>query len=429
MIVLIVLDQLRADALGCAGNPYVRTPSLDALASRSIRFETCLTNGPLCRPARMTLMTGLPVHEHGQISNQGVRPPAALPSHVRQMREAGWHTAVVGKTHLHDGTGHLDEHRGVLDAWGFADALELPDPRAHWLRSAHSDWLGPRKHERWRSFVIQEQESHELASPDDAPWCLAPEDHLDRFCARAAIERIRTLPRRSYLQVSFPGPHPPFDPPRAWLDSLALDEAPPPILERTGPLSPVAASYRSQRRRTWSEAEWRRVRRAYFAKVSFLDACVGEVLDAIPDDAWIILTSDHGELLVDHGVTGKVLPYEQATRVPLMIRPPGGCDGRVVREVVDHLDVVATLRSLGGIESPHGRTLLNDVSSKEVVFECMGYVALRTERATLAWDRRLDEPVELYDRSVDPQETHNAVRDSPQLLEEMAQRLRSRLVG
>lgn len=423
MIVLIVLDQLRADALGCAGNGYARTPRLDRFAARAIRFDTCLTNGPLCRPARMTLMTGLPVHTHGQISNQGVRLPDALPSHVRRMREAGWHTAVVGKTHLHDGTGHLDEHRGVLDAWGFTDALELPDPRAHWLRSAHSDWLGDEKHARWRSFVIQEQESHELASPDDAPWSLSAGEHLDRFCARAAVERIATLPERSYLQVSFPGPHPPFDPPRAMLESFALDEAPPPILERTGPLSPVASRYRAQRRRTWTEEEWRRLRRAYFAKVSFLDACVGEVLDAIPDDAWIVLTSDHGELLVDHGVSGKVLPYEQATRVPLVVRPPGGCEGRVVRRAVDHVDVVATLCALGGIESGRGRSLLEDVESKDVVFECMGYVALRTERATLAWDRQRGEAVELYDRSVDPLETHNAVRDLPQLLAELTERL------
>lgn len=408
MIVLIVLDQLRAD--------FVRhMPHLSRLAQRSLRFEACVTNGPLCRPARMTLMTGQHVHEHRQSTNQGVRPPT-LPSHVRLIRDAGWHTAVVGKTHLHDGTGHLDDHRDVLHEWGYLDVLELPDPQAHWLQSAHSDFLGD-KFERWRSYVVQEAERQECVLPDDAPWHLDAEDHLDHFCAMKAVERLSTLPQRSYFQVSFPGPHPPFDPPRAWFENVDLKSIPEPILTRTGPLSPVAKRYRARRRRTWSASQWQTLRAAYQAKVTFVDWCVGKVLEAVPPDAWIVVTSDHGELLVDHGVTGKVLPYEQATRVPLIVRPPGGMEARVDSGAVDHRDVVATLCELAGVERMGDASLVPRVRgerapSKNVVFEAMGYVALRTNDATLAWDRQLEAPVELYDRKLDPQETHNAIHDS-----------------
>lgn len=404
-IILFYFDQLRYDATG---------PNLERLAKDAIRFETCITNAPLCRPARITMMTGRPVHEHGFDTNHHVPDPDAVESHVRRLRdEAGYHTVVVGKTHLHDGADHLDENRPLLERWGFADACELPDPQQHFIRSAHSDWLGPDKYRRWRDYAAHFR--HDAPPPEAAPWHLSSEDHLDSFCARAAAERIRSYAgdRPLYLQVNFPGPHPPFDPPA---ERLPITEPPPPISSKsTGPVPPV---FDRQRRRQPSLTfeSLAHLRRRYFGKVALVDYALGVVLDALDeaglsDEAWIALTSDHGELCGDHGFFGKVLPYEASIRVPLLLRPPGGLPAITDSSAVDHIDLVKTLMAIGGVESDVD--LRNGTSrNRAIVFENMGCVGVRTDAETMLWDRSLGRPVLLFDRQCDPEEHHNVVDEA-----------------
>jgi len=461
-IVLLFPDQLRADALGAVGNRFVRTPNIDRLAAESVRFDVCITNAPLCRPARVTLMTGQPVAAHGMRTNLRAPDPSSLPSHVRRLRdEAGYHTVVVGKTHLHNGGRHLDDHRDVLSAWGFADAIELPDPQQHNVQSAHSDWLSSTtakssrdKFLRWKDYLAQHLRSADsvgLPPPDAAPWNLSTEDHLDSFCARAAANTIAEYKgdQPLYLQVNFPGPHPPFDPPSQFLAALDPNDAalPLPILEESsGPRSPITRRYRRNKRPRWSESDARALRTSYFGKVSLVDRGIGRVLQAIDDqrladEAWIILTSDHGELLGDHHLTGKVLSYESAIRVPLLIRPPGGAIHAVDRGSVDLLDVVSTITDIAGLSPMElsGRSLADRVHGAGVepsngpgtanVFEAMGYVALRTARATLVWDREQGRAVELFDRARDPKQLHNAVADGgyQPLIAELLDQLKARV--
>jgi arylsulfatase len=427
-IVLFFLDQLRADAIGAAGNPYVRTPHIDALAAESIRFETCITNAPLCRPARISLLGGQPVGVHRFDDNQRVPRPGSLPSHVAELRDAGYHTAVVGKTHLHAGIGHLDRHKASLEAWGYREIVELPDAQMQQLRSAHSDWLTATtrpgdidKHVRWKDFVANHQPTTD--PPDAAPWHLDTEDHLDSFCARRAAEIVRAPSDRPlYLQVCFPGPHPPFDPTTEYLpDPHGL---PAPISgPRKGPVAPVEQRYRRAQRR-WTAEDIARSRRAYFGKVALVDRGIGHVLAALretrlDEQAWILLAADHGELLGDHGFHGKVLPFESSIRIPLLIRPPGGTTARVDRGVTELLDVVATVRSIAGVEAGRwGASLADRVRapspsppSKDVVFGNLGYAGVRTAELTMTWDARSGDPLELFDRAVDPQQLENRVED------------------
>jgi choline-sulfatase len=421
-IVLFFPDQLRADALG------IGTPNLSRLAAESVRFD-CITNAPLCRPARITMMTGLPVAAHGFDTNRRVPRPGSLPSHVAAVRDAGYRTIVVGKTHLHDGRGHFDRHRDVLEAWGFAESVELPDPQQHWVRSAHADWLSattPKgaidKYDRWRDYVV----NHTLgAPPDGPPWHLSTDDHLDMFCAGAAAAEIRACADPFYLQVNFPGPHPPFDPTTEFLEAVDPRAFPPLRPPTEGPATPIALRY--QRYHGSENLDLDRLRAAYFGKVALVDRAIGLVLDAMErlmDEAWILVTSDHGELLGDHGFTGKVLAYEPAIRVPLLIRPPGGIAGWTDRGSVDHLDVIATIAAIAGAEFIGPGTSLADRvlrgpsapaahEHKTVVFENMGYVGVRTRGAKLTFDRRMGRPVELYDRIRDPSESWNVV-DEPE---------------
>jgi arylsulfatase len=412
-VVLVFLDQLRADAIG-----HGWTPNIDALAAESVAFETCITNAPLCRPARISLLSGQPVSVHRFDDNQRVPRPGSLPSHVAELRDAGYHTAVVGKTHLHAGVGHLDRHKATLEAWGYQEIVELPDAQMHQLRSAHSDWLTATtkpgdvdKHVRWLDFVANHRPTSK--PPDAAPWHLDTEDQLDSYCARRAVEIVRApRDRPLYLQVCFPGPHPPFDPTSEFLRTT--DPAAPIRGPRKGPVSPIELRYRRAQRR-WTAEDIAASRRAYFGKVALVDHNVGRVLAAVDDRAWIILTADHGELLGDHGFHGKVLPFESSIRIPLIIRPPGGTRGRVDRGVTELLDVVATIRTIAGLAA--SSSLVDRVHApspptpRSVVFANLGYVGLRTPELTLTWDARTGEPLEVFDRTVDPQQLENRVED------------------
>ena len=113
-IVLFFPDQHRGDAMGCAGNPVVRTPNLDRLSEGGVVFDRCYTSSPLCMPARASLITGQPVNAHGVWGNNLVEADRHGPSHVRNIRDAGYRTAIIGKTHLYANQrndGHTREHR------------------------------------------------------------------------------------------------------------------------------------------------------------------------------------------------------------------------------------------------------------------------------------------------------------------------------
>ncbi len=131
-ILFIFADQMRGDSLGCLPGSPVITPNLDRLASEGITFTRCQSNSPLCAPARAVLMTGQLPRENGIWSNRSGADPEG-PSHVRNIRDAGYHTAIIGKTHLWRdrarGAGtHVKEMDQNLESWGFDHRLEINDP-------------------------------------------------------------------------------------------------------------------------------------------------------------------------------------------------------------------------------------------------------------------------------------------------------------
>lgn len=438
-IVYLYVDQLRFDALRATGNPIGVTPNLDRLAGQAVWFSRCVTNGPSCRAARTSMITGLQVFAH-HVWDNFVLPDPRLQSHVRRIRdEAGYHVMVIGKTHLHDGLGHFDDHKNKLVVWGFSDAVELPDPQQWNFESAHSDWLTATtpagqedKYQRWQSYILGY--TWDSAPPDHAPWLLSSEDHLDRFCGRTASDFIRSYAgdQPLYLQVCFPGPHKPFDPTSEYLAlydpndprmSLPILATPQP------PIAPLVETYLGIKFEDWTEVSGRALRASYYAKVSLVDDAIGEVIDALEaagiyDDAWVILHSDHGELVADHQMTGKVLGYEGAIRVPLLVKPPGGVAAWEDRGQVDQMDVTSTLLAIAGLD-PAGygdRNLVPRIlggatgaeahASKIVMYENLGTVGLRTDRYKLSWDLATGLPVELYDLQTDPTEEANRVQDT-----------------
>ena len=123
-ILFIFSDQHRAEALGCNGNAAIQTPNLDRIASDGVTFTQCYTNAPLCMPSRASMMTGQYVRDHGMWWNAFALDPEKHPSHVRNIRDAGYHTGQIGKTHLY-------MHRSNEDNTHSRDYTHILNARMH----------------------------------------------------------------------------------------------------------------------------------------------------------------------------------------------------------------------------------------------------------------------------------------------------------
>jgi len=442
-IVLIFTDQQRADTFGYAGDPVAITPNADRLAAEGVVFPRCCASAPVCVTTRASLISGKPVHEHGVWS----MPDPELrhgTSQVRNIRDAGYHTAVVGKTHLRHGQRHTRDHLDEMHEWGYVEPTEISGPvESMTTDSPYTDHLAKKglldvHREYLRTYVRGERER--VLVPWETPPCLLPtEDHLDMYIARKAAEWVRgyTGAEPFYLQVCFGGPHNPWDSPASYRRLYDAESMPLSITEeQKGPVAPlveIMLAGAAAKLDRMSASQNRVMKTYYYGKVSLIDDGIGLVLDALRDhghmdNTWIVYSADHGEMLGDHGLIAKKVFYEGAVKVPCVVRPPGGIDGWVSNGLTDHLDIAATLMDAAGaeaIEGSPGRSLvpLVDAGADDgnaqrhraaVLSEFAGldpYSMVLTDRFKMTVDTRTREPLDLYDMAEDPAELHNRVDD------------------
>ena len=444
-ILFIFTDQQRADTMGYADDSVALTPHSDRLASEGVVFRRCCTGSPVCMTARTSLITGKQVHEHGvwTFANPDLRHG---PSHVRNVRDAGYRTAVVGKTHLWPhGTGHTRDHLEEMHDWGYVDAVEIPGPvesattgspytdhlRDEGLLDVHLEYLGTH---------LKGKHQHVAMPWELPPSNLPTEDHLDMFIARKAQEWLDRYEGAEpfYLQVCFGGPHDPWDAPAEYRRRYDADAMSLSITEaQTGPVSPhvdMMLKGAPHKLDGMSQAENRVMRTHYYAKVSLIDDCVGRVLGALEKrgwmrDTWIVFSSDHGEMLGDHGLMAKKVFYDGAVNVPCIFRPPGGGGPWQSDALTDHLDIAATLLDIAGAEAfeeSNGESLLSlihngkdaagahshrDAVLSEFGLPPMAFSMVRTDRYKMSVNTSTREPQDLYDMREDPRELHNRVND------------------
>lgn len=434
-------DEWRPDALGCAGNPVIRTPNLDALAARGVRFPSAYAECPVCQPSRISLYTGEYPSGHGLQDNE-LQPfherncpgPDDFPTFPQRLQAAGYYTATVGKHHLAK-RDNMDPEKTA--AYGFDFVREEIDkqqlcedrdtPYTRYLR-------GKGLYEKWCAHHAESTRMRrfDIPGPVARPDCLDPEDTLDAFIGRSACEFVHQQASQRqpfFLWVTFVGPHPPFDGPDAYADAYDPETIPmgpmgwePTPENRYGEYVRWHIDYQQLDRR--DDASFRLMAKYYYARCALVDHAIGRIVRAIADaglgdHTWILFSSDHGELVGDHGFYGKRVFYRNSVNVPQFVVPPGFGPGRVASGLTQGSDVPATLLDLAG-QAPVGQggmSLLPGVQSPEtrlraIAFsEIASFLMVTDDRCKLVIDERTLEPQVLYDMQADPDERRDFLGD------------------
>jgi len=451
-ILIIMPDQLRADTLGCSGNPVVRTPNIDRLAGEGVRFTRAYTVSPICMSARASFVSGLYPHNHHMWTNSGSLP-AEDETFFHHLQRCGYYTAHIGKSHFYPHRGeHLREHEGYMHARGLDYVHETTGP---WATARTDSYMT----DHWRKKGLleafrEDYERRRRVGPKAVwPSPLPAEEFLDSYIGRKAVEFLESYDggRPFCLFVGFGGPHPPWDAPGEYADMYSPDEVPPPMpIEKAGDWVPDYALGRMREGIVdASEGDFRRMKANYYGKVSLIDHWVGEILRTLERRGWseetlVVFWSDHGEMLGNHGRLGKVVFYESSSRVPLIIRYPGRVPAGVTSHaLVEIVDVFPTLLEAAGAEPSErclGRSLWKvlerpDSGHRKAVFgEIFASGSynfmVRTDRYKYAMDDA-GRGYMLYDLWADPEERENLVgrRDMKKVEEEHRELILRFLVG
>ncbi len=347
-IVVVQADQLAPQALGAYGDEAARTPNIDALAEDGAVFDRAYCTTPLCAPSRASMMTGRMPSDLGCHDN-GDDFPSSVPTFAHHLRSAGYHTALIGRMHfIGPDQHHGFEERLTTDVYP-ADMDMVPD----WRRDP-ADRL-PWYHDADAVFTAGVSLATVQQDFDDEVGFRALR-HLD--------DRVRVNQREGedvpFLMVtSFIHPHDPYEPPAEHWDRFAGVDIPDPAHPQVPSRDADPHTHRLRvmsgfDRREPTLEETRRARRSYYAAVSYIDDHVGRIRARLDDlglreSTIIVVTSDHGEMLGEKGLWFKMSPYEQSSRVPLIIHGPEHLvpAGRYANPV-SLLDLAPTLHEIAG---------------------------------------------------------------------------------
>jgi choline-sulfatase len=434
--------------LGCAGDTGVLTPSLDRLAGEGVRFSRVSCQGPLCMPSRASFMTERYVRDHGVYTNWA-EIPTDVPTYVWALRAAGYHTTLLGKAHLYLDENlqakHIDDLADRLMALGFTEVIETGDKFMGEIPNRYTDFLESRglldtykRHVADRSYQGENEDGRNATKKvpmwDSTPMPVPLDAYIDSWHGDEAVRWIEGYerPEPFFLFVGFPGPHDPWDAPREAVDRYdGVEVSMPrstrrPSTDGTGRYGALLNSFLwLSDTETMTDDAIRGMRRAYSADISVIDDAVGRIVTALEhkgllDDTWLVYTSDHGEMGGNHGMMSKCVLFQPAVRVPLIVRPPGGCQARVVDTLVEHLDVPATVRHVAGapeVPQSEGRSLLgyvggDDPQERSVsISENWGFASFETDRHKIIVDEDAGTPCQLFDLHDDPYEDRNLVED------------------
>ncbi|MBL9216485.1 MAG: sulfatase-like hydrolase/transferase [Opitutaceae bacterium] len=334
-ILLVMTDQHDPAIAGFAGDPVVHTRHLDALARQSVRFTAAACTAPACTPSRMSMLTAKEVHRCAGWGNHWI----IFPEHVTwpgHFAAHGYRTCLVGKMHY----GGRDQMQGFQDR-PYGDLRHglghQPDPLAMF-----PGYAGPRS-----------------GGVSEVPESLMQDVVVTRETLAYVLEHEAAGTGQPwFVCASYGRPHSPYTAPGRYLRRYR-DRVPPPPDGGAVPDEPLAAKV-AETYRGLQPDEIRRGREGYYAALDFVDDCIGELLDGLRkqgllENTIVIYTSDHGEMLGNHGLWAKTVYYQRSVGVPLLLSGPGIAAGaHEVAHPVSLMDLFPTTCELAGLPVPEG---------------------------------------------------------------------------
>jgi arylsulfatase len=360
-IILIITDQQRYDTINALGFDYMETPNLDRLVNEGVAFSNCHITAPSCVPSRASLFNGLYPHSSGIYKN-GDRWTR---SWVEQLADSGYHCVNVGKMH----TVPFETPLGFHERYVVENKDRYLEGRYYfdeWDKGLAANGLVKQQRETYR----KRSDYRERLGAFE--WELPEKLHSDMFVGDMATWWLDAFPQTQplFLEIGFPGPHPPYDPIERYAQPYLQKDLP--IVDVTDrELQDQPAAFKEMRvhntevdhdsvvHKLAPSREQRHRQRAYYlANVTMIDEKIGQVLDALDrngylDNSVVIFTSDHGDCLGDHGHSQKWTMYDQITRVPAIVWSPGRFKGgRTVDSLFQLMDFGPTILNLAGVPVP-----------------------------------------------------------------------------
>ena len=426
-ILIIMADQLTALALGCYGNPDVKTPRIDQLAKDGVQFNAAYSSSPLCTPARYAFMTGQNVSQCGGYDNAAYMP-STMPTFAHYLRMMGYRTCLAGKMHfVGPDQLHGFEERLTTDVYP-ADFGWMPD------------WTNPDERiDLW----YHNMSSIKQAGVASITNQLTYDDEVGAKSVQAIYDHARTEDERPLcLVTSFIHPHDPYACRKKYWDlyeevDIAMPSVPRPARDDNDPHNLRLEKVIALDAVDVSDEEIINARRAYYANISYIDDWIGKLCETLDecgmsDNTTIVFTSDHGDMLGEFGLWYKMSFREWSCRIPMIVHQPGRFAARNVEQPVAQVDVLPTLLDLAheftGADIPEaldplsGRSLLplckgddsNDPNAcvSEFLGEGTGAPMLMIRRGQYKFISCMTDPDQLFDLRADPNEVNNLANDS-----------------
>lgn len=355
-IVVIMADQWAADAVAALGHSAVITPHIDAVVASGATFSNAYCNSPICAPSRAAFTTGTLVRRN-RVYDNGSELAASTPTFMHSLRQHGYETVLSGKMHfLGPDQLHGFERRLTTDIYpaGF-------DWTPDWSRGTYPN---------------QGTSVRRLQEAGVCTWntqLAYDEETLFRGLERIRQHERSATERALFLCVSFTHPHCPFEITEEYWERYADVKIPQPAvpdgsIAEQHPFEQWIATHHETDRITLSAPQVERARRAYYGMVSYIDDAVGQI-DAelqrcgLADDTLFVITSDHGEMLGEHGMWFKRTFYDPSSKVPLIVRWPGRiAAGKRIDEVVSLVDLAATFVDVATSTEAHEDAALGERS-------------------------------------------------------------------
>jgi len=489
-LLFIITDQQRFDTMSCAGAQVIKTPNLDRLAGEGAYFENAYTSCPICVPARAVILTGCGIDTVRVTGNGDYDRPdvANIPTFDNILARNGYHTEYHGKWHTpykfaatyknkvrqvgkHSRGADVPGQAAAYKAWLDGKDIKSRDIGAGELLDNGSkrpytpdamDWRFGKSQDHWDQVRKQNRDKNKRKkqmnplSQAGSYGCL----HIPATCTRTAfvgtevldaLDRIKNKPFS--LTCSFGPPHPPMILPKPYYGMYPPDKIEPPkSIDDPMDTSPYARrAAEPEMRRYRNKAHARQMASNYFGMVREIDDWVGRILDrldknGLTNNTLVIFTSDHGEMLCDHGMHSKMVFYEGSSHIPLLMRLPGAIRrGSVVKAPVAHVDLFATILDYLSISArkSEGRSLrpLIDGKGNGGIDFCVSQwrsgngpnFMLRTNRWKFltSYNPKSQTVDALYDLDADPHEMNNLIGKNPNRKKNLpqAEKLKTKLVG